>query len=90
MERNLLAISVKLGLSDGSVDQHCSINDLHSGSQYSGTCGRSLLLTIPPLEKKHNKNIEKVIISMLVDEKKFASIFVTLYNSSRRNYIWKR
>ncbi|KAL0910304.1 hypothetical protein M5K25_021272 [Dendrobium thyrsiflorum] len=39
MERNLLAISVKLGLSVGSADQHCSINAPHSGSQESGTVG---------------------------------------------------
>jgi hypothetical protein len=29
MARNLLTTSVKLGLSDGSADQHCSINELH-------------------------------------------------------------
>lgn len=46
--RNWLAISVKLGLSDGSADQHLSIKDLHSGSHDSGTGGLSVLLTIPP------------------------------------------
>jgi hypothetical protein len=48
MARRLLPISVKLGLSDGSADQHCSINALHWGSQDSGTGGRSVLFTIPP------------------------------------------
>jgi hypothetical protein len=52
MERSLFAISVKLGRSDGSVDQHCSISDLHSGSQESGTCGRRVLLTMPPAYKR--------------------------------------
>jgi hypothetical protein len=46
--RNSFAISVKFGLSDGSADQHLSINDLQSGSQVSGTGGRKVLLTIPP------------------------------------------
>lgn len=48
MERNSCAMSVKLGLSDGSDDQHLSISDLHSGSQDSGTSGRNVLLTMPP------------------------------------------
>jgi len=48
MARRLLPISVKLGLSDGSADQHCSINALHWESQDSGTGGRSVLFTIPP------------------------------------------
>lgn len=48
IERNSFAISVKFGLSDGSDDQHLSINDLHSGSHDSGMGGRSVLLTIPP------------------------------------------
>lgn len=48
IDRNSFAISVKLGLSGSSDDQHLSINDLHSGSQPSGTGGRSVLLTIPP------------------------------------------
>lgn len=48
IERNSLAISVKVGLSDGSDDQHLSINNVHSGSQDSGTGGRKVLLTIPP------------------------------------------
>ena len=48
MARSSSAISVKLGLSDGSDDQHLSISDLHSGSQDSGTGGRKVLLKIPP------------------------------------------
>ena len=48
MERNWFAILVKLGLSDGSEDQHLSISDFHSGSQDSGTGGLKVLLTIPP------------------------------------------
>lgn len=48
IERNSFAISVKLGLSDGSADQHFSISDLQSGSQDSGIGGRNVLLTIPP------------------------------------------
>lgn len=52
MERNLPAISVKVGRSDGSVDQHCSISDLHSGSQESGTAGRRVLLTMPPAKSR--------------------------------------
>lgn len=48
IDRNSFAISVKLGLSDGSADQHLSIIDLHSRSQDSGTGGRNVLLTIPP------------------------------------------
>lgn len=51
--RNLLAISVKLGLCEGSVAQHCSINDLHSASQDSGTGGRSVSFRIPPVERTH-------------------------------------
>lgn len=46
--RNWFAISVKLGLSDGSDDQHLSMSDFHSGSQNSGTGGLKVLLTIPP------------------------------------------
>jgi hypothetical protein len=46
--RNSFAISVKLGLSDGSDDQHLPITDLQSGSQDSGIGGRNVLLTIPP------------------------------------------
>lgn len=46
--RSSLAISVKLGLSDGSADQHRSMSDFQSESQDSGTGGRSVLLTIPP------------------------------------------
>ena len=49
MERNPLAISEKEGLSDGSDDQHLSISNLHSGSQDSGTGGRNVLFTIPPV-----------------------------------------
>ncbi|KAK6927729.1 CAP domain [Dillenia turbinata] len=45
---NWLAISVKLGLSEGSEDQHHSINDFHSGSQDYAVGGRNVLLTIPP------------------------------------------
>lgn len=48
IDRNSLAISVKFGLSDGSDDQHLSINNVHSGSQCSGIGGRKVLLTIPP------------------------------------------
>lgn len=48
MARNWFAIAVKLGLSEGSADQHRSISDLHSGSHDSGTEGRKVLLTIPP------------------------------------------
>lgn len=48
MDLNSLAMTVKLGLSDGSADQHLSINDFHSGSHDSGMSGRSVLLTIPP------------------------------------------
>lgn len=48
IERSSFAISVKLGLSDGSDDQHLSISDLHSGSHDSGIGGRNVLLTIPP------------------------------------------
>lgn len=48
MDLSSLAISVKLGLSDGSEDQHLSISDLQSGSQVSGSGGLSVLLTIPP------------------------------------------
>lgn len=46
--RSSLAISVKLGLSDGSADQHLSMSDFQSRSQDSGTGGRKVLLTIPP------------------------------------------
>jgi len=48
IDRNSFAISVKVGLSDGSDDQHLSINIVHSGSQHSGIGGRKVLLTIPP------------------------------------------
>lgn len=48
MDLSSLAISVKLGLSNGSEDQHLSISDLQSGSQDSGTGGLNVLLTIPP------------------------------------------
>ena len=48
MARNLLTTSVKLGLSDGSANQHCSISELHCGSHDSGTGGRRVLFTIPP------------------------------------------
>lgn len=46
--RKWLAMSVKLGLSTGSADQHLSIKDLQPGSHDSGTGGLSVLLTIPP------------------------------------------
>lgn len=36
------------GRASGSVDQHCSINFLHSGSQRSGTGGRRVFFKIPP------------------------------------------
>lgn len=52
MARSRPAISVKLGRSDGSADQHCSINNLQSGSEFSGMGGRNVLLTIPPIDKK--------------------------------------
>jgi hypothetical protein len=48
MARRFVPTSVKLGLAEGSADQHCSISDLHWGSQDSGTGGRSVLFTIPP------------------------------------------
>ncbi|KAI6682365.1 hypothetical protein NL676_036246 [Syzygium grande] len=48
IEHNSLAISAKLGLSDGSDDQHLSISDFHSGLQDAGTCGRSVLFKMPP------------------------------------------
>ena len=49
IERNLLAISVKVGLSNGSAAQHLSIRDLQSGSQFSGTGGLNVLLIMPPV-----------------------------------------
>lgn len=49
MDRNSFAISVKHGLSDGSDDQHLSMSDLQSGLHESGTGGRNVLLTIPPI-----------------------------------------
>src|SRR4051812_26530904 len=61
IERNLVAISVKLGLSNGSADQHCSINDVHSGSHNSGTGGRKVLLTIPPVDETRKQSISKKI-----------------------------
>lgn len=63
MALNLLAISVKLGLSDDSDAQHRSIKDFHSGSHVSGTGGRSVLLTIPPANRKVTQlwNIKQVI-----------------------------
>jgi hypothetical protein len=48
MERSRFTTSVKLGRSDGSVAQHCSISALHSRSHVSGTGGRRVLLTMPP------------------------------------------
>lgn len=47
--RNWFATSLNFGLSKGSVDQHLSISDFHSESQYSGIGGRNVLLTIPPV-----------------------------------------
>lgn len=51
IDLSLSAISVKLGLSAGSADQHLSIRALHSDSQDSSTGGRNVLLTIPPVEQ---------------------------------------
>jgi hypothetical protein len=48
MARSMLTISVKVGRSDGSADQHCSISRLQCGSHESGTGGRRVSLTIPP------------------------------------------
>lgn len=68
---------MKLGLSDGSGDQHLSISDLHSESQESGIGGRSVLLTIPPelqlkyqlaaaqhLSQPKGKNIREVMLQI--------------------------
>lgn len=46
--RSSLATSVKLGLDEGSADQHLSIRDFQTGSHQVGIFGRRVLLTIPP------------------------------------------
>jgi hypothetical protein len=50
IERSLLAISLKGGLSEGSFDQHCTIRELHHGSHDLGTSGRNVLPRIPPAQ----------------------------------------
>ena len=48
IDRSRLVTSENEGRAPGSVDQHCSINFLHSGSQRSGTGGLRVSFRIPP------------------------------------------
>lgn len=80
--RSLLVISVNDGRISGSGDQQCSISFLHSGSQRSGTGGRSVFFTIPPsLASDANQTIK-----FLVKEKKKKTV-PTIFdlNANRKN-----
>ena len=54
MDLSRPAISVKAGRCEGSGDQHCSISLRHSGSQFAGTGGLSVLFTMPPGRGDHS------------------------------------
>lgn len=47
MVRSSFAISEKVGLLVGSVDQHFSISDLHAGSHQAGVSGLKVPFIIP-------------------------------------------
>lgn len=73
IKRNSLAIYVKFGLCSGSIAQHLSISDLHSGSQFTGTGGLKVLLTIPSIYMLQNK-MESIYLHYPQNPKPFPDI----------------
>jgi len=63
MARKRLAISVNDGRAMGSGAQHCSISNLHSGSQKLGTGGLKVLLTMPPAGERDTETTKKRLVN---------------------------